>query len=88
MESFPEIQNVVALAKLSIDCLDIMRIAEKSESSRYNPKRFPAVIMRKVEPKSTVLVFKSGKLIIIGAKSEESARLSADKTAKDLSRIT
>lgn len=52
--SQPEVQNVVSLAKLNATDLDLYIIAQKSESSRYNPKRFPAVIMRKTEPKSTV----------------------------------
>lgn len=94
MSQPPEVQNVVSLAKLNATDLDLYIIAQKSESSRYNPKRFPAVIMRKTEPKSTVglriiqiLIFKSGKLIIIGAKSEVDARTSADKSAKDISRL-
>lgn len=36
---------------------------------------------------SQILIFKSGKLIIIGAKSEADARTSADKSAKDISRL-
>ncbi len=83
----PEVQNVVSLAKLNSQDLDLYTIAQKSESSRYNPKRFPAVIMRKTEPKSTILIFKSGKLIIIGAKSETDAKMSAEKSAKDISRL-
>lgn len=44
--------------------------------------------MRKTEPKSTILVFKSGKLIIIGAKTEAEAKISAEKAVKDISRAT
>ena len=52
--SSPEVQNVVSLAKLNAEDLDLQTIAQKSENSRYNPKRFPAVITRKILPKSTV----------------------------------
>jgi transcription initiation factor TFIID TATA-box-binding protein len=69
----PQIQNVVSLAKLSENEIDLSTLAEKLSNSHYNPKRFPAVIFKKSEPKSTVLVFRSGKLIIIGSKSEEDA---------------
>jgi transcription initiation factor TFIID TATA-box-binding protein len=49
--------------------LDLKAIAEKVEGSRYNKKRFPAVILRKIKPKSTMLIFKSGRMIIIGSES-------------------
>lgn len=47
--------------------LNLKYIAEKVEGSRYNRKRFPAVIMRKTKPRSTVLCFKSGRMIVIGS---------------------
>ena len=52
--TLPKVQNVVSLAKLSTDDLDLRVISQKSQNSRYNPKRFPAVITRKIVPKSTV----------------------------------
>jgi len=64
----PLVQNVVSFAKMSIENdLDLKTIAEKVEGCRYNKKRFPAVIIRKTKPKSTILVFKSGRMIIIGS---------------------
>ena len=70
-ESGPVVQNVVSFAKMIMDNpqLDLKLIAEKVQNSRYNKKRFPAVILRKTDPKSTILVFKSGKMIIIGSES-------------------
>jgi transcription initiation factor TFIID TATA-box-binding protein len=66
--NLPLVQNVVSFAKMNIENdLDLKLIAEKVEGSRYNKKRFPAVIMRKTKPKSTILVFKSGRMIIIGS---------------------
>ena len=38
------------------------------EGSRFNGKRFPAVVLRKTEPKCTILCFQSGKIIVIGEK--------------------
>lgn len=66
--------------------LDLKLIAEKVENSRYNKKRFPAVILRKTDPKSTILVFKSGKMIIIGSESEKDAEKVARKTIRDISK--
>jgi transcription initiation factor TFIID TATA-box-binding protein len=61
-------------------------IAEKIENSRYNKKRFPAVILRQTDPKSTVLVFKSGKMIIIGSESEKDAEKVARKIIRSISK--
>lgn len=40
--------------------------------------------MRKTRPKSTVLVFKSGRMIIIGSESEEDAEQAARRSIKDI----
>ena len=42
--------------------------------------------MRKTDPKSTILVFKSGKMIIIGSESEKDAEKVARKTVRDISK--
>ena len=39
-------------------------------NAEYNPSRFPAVVMRIREPKTTALIFAKGKMVITGAKSE------------------
>lgn len=66
----PVVQNVVSFAQIKdAKELNLKLIASKVEGSRYNRKRFPAVILRKTKPKSTILIFKSGKMIIIGSES-------------------
>jgi len=42
--------------------------------------------LRKTDPKSTILVFKSGKMIIIGSESEKDAEKVARKTVRDISK--
>ena len=57
----PQTKNVVS--KLDVSCkLDLKDIMTKSRNSEYNPKRFAAVIMRIREPKSTALIFSTGKV--------------------------
>jgi transcription initiation factor TFIID TATA-box-binding protein len=51
--------------------LDLRKIAQNARNSEYNPRRFAACIMRIREPKTTALIFKSGKVVCTGAKSEE-----------------
>ena len=48
----------------------------------YNPRRFQAVIMRIREPKTTALVFQSGKMIVTGAKTEKDSQTAAKKYVK------
>jgi transcription initiation factor TFIID TATA-box-binding protein len=52
--------------------LNLKDIAFKCRNAEYNPKRFAAVIMRMKEPtRTTALIFKTGKMVITGAKSEQ-----------------
>ena len=66
--------------------IDLKAIAERVSGSRYNRKRFPAVILRKTKPKSTILIFSSGKMIIIGSENEEDANTVARKISKEISK--
>jgi transcription initiation factor TFIID TATA-box-binding protein len=44
------------------------KIAQTVSNAEYNPRRFAAVIMRICEPRTTALVFKTGKMIATGVK--------------------
>ncbi|KAL0029866.1 hypothetical protein WJX77_004460 [Trebouxia sp. C0004] len=77
----PTLQNIVATVNLSCK-LDLKTIALKARNAEYNPKRFAAVIIRIREPKTTALVFASGKMVVTGAKSEKNSETAAKKFAK------
>lgn len=74
----PVLQNIVATCNLQHQ-LDLSSIAQRARNAEYNPKRFAACIVRIKEPKTTALMFNSGKMVIAGAKSEEQSRLAARK---------
>lgn len=58
-------------------------IAFKCRNAEYNPRRFAAVIMRIKEPtRTTALIFKTGKMVITGAKSEQNSKDAAKHYAK------
>ncbi|KAG7287506.1 hypothetical protein NEMBOFW57_007018 [Staphylotrichum longicolle] len=77
----PQIQNVVATVNLG--CLiDLQVLSLHARNVEYNRKKFHAVIMRIREPRTTTLVFASGRMVITGAKSEELARLAARRHAR------
>ncbi len=82
----PQIQNIVSTVNLKCE-LDLRDIALKARNAEYNPKRFAAVIMRIREPKTTALIFKSGKMVCTGAKSEDDSRKAARIFAKTIQKI-
>jgi transcription initiation factor TFIID TATA-box-binding protein len=82
----PQIQNVVSTANLGTK-LDLKKIALSVRNAEYNPKRFAAVIMRLTNPKTTALVFGSGKIVCTGAKSVEDSRLAARKYARIIQKL-
>lgn len=69
-----KIQNCVATVSLGIE-LNLQSINFRTRNSEYNPSRFHGVVMRIREPRSTALIFKSGKIVCTGARNEEMANL-------------
>ncbi|KAJ0235304.1 hypothetical protein HA466_0268920 [Hirschfeldia incana] len=82
----PTLQNIVSTVNL--DCkLDLKAIALQARNAEYNPKRFAAVIMRIREPKTTALIFASGRMVCTGAKTEDSSKLAARKYARIIQKL-
>ncbi|KAI1729262.1 transcription factor TFIID (or TATA-binding protein, TBP) domain-containing protein [Ditylenchus destructor] len=82
----PTLQNIVSTVNLGVQ-LDLKQIALRARNAEYNPKRFAAVIMRIREPRTTALIFSSGKMVCTGAKSEETSRLAARKYARIVQKL-
>ncbi|NWI53361.1 TBPL2 protein, partial [Calyptomena viridis] len=82
----PQLQNIVSTVNLACK-LDLKNIALHARNAEYNPKRFAAVIMRIREPRTTALIFSSGKMVCTGAKSEEQSRLAARKYARVVQKL-
>ena len=56
----------------------------RAPNTEYNPKRFVAVIMRIRKPRTTALLFNSGKMVCIGAKDEDESRIGCTKSLRGL----
>lgn len=82
----PALQNVVATVNLNCK-LDLKAIALRARNAEYNPKRFAAVIMRIRDPKTTALIFASGKMVVTGAKSEQTSKLAAQKFSRIIHKL-
>jgi len=63
------VENIVASANLKVE-LDLFSIAMEVDNVEYEPEQFPGAIMRLKELGTTLLLFKNGKVICSGAKSE------------------
>ena len=75
------IENIVASASLGIE-LDLYTIASKVPNVEYEPEQFPGAILKLQNPKSSLLVFKNGKVICTGSKSEKEVQQSLENAAR------
>jgi transcription initiation factor TFIID TATA-box-binding protein len=67
------IENVVASATIEQD-LNLDDIQKKFPKVEYNSESFPGAVFRISNPKTATLLFRTGKMVCTGAKSEELAR--------------
>lgn len=81
-----QLQNIVATADFG--CMfDLLDVARRATNVEYNPKRFAAAIMRIRAPRTTVLVFRSGKAVCTGAKTVDLAKISVRKVGRKLQKL-
>jgi len=64
-----------------------MYINVRTRNSEYNPARFTGLIMRIQNPRATALIFRSGKLVCTGARSEQDSFLAAKKFARIIQKL-
>jgi len=67
------IENVVASATVD-QKIDLIDITKKFPDTEYHPDQFPGLVFRIKTPKTATLIFRTGKMVCTGAKSEEMAR--------------
>jgi len=66
------VENVVASASVD-QKIDLIEITEKFPDTEYHPEQFPGLVFRLKVPRTATLVFRTGKMVCTGAKSEEMA---------------
>lgn len=82
----PKLQNIVSTVNLNCT-LNLKNIALQARNAEYNPRRFAAVVMRLRQPKTTALVFASGKMVCTGAKNEEASKMACRKFARIIQKL-
>lgn len=76
-----KIENIVASADLGVE-LDLYGIAKASPDVDYEPEQFPGAICKIHDPKTALLLFKNGKIICTGAKTEADIKRAIDQVIK------
>lgn len=80
------IQNIVATTSLEQD-IPLVKLAETLPNTEYNPEQFPGLVMRIKDPKTSALIFSSGKVVCTGAKSMKKVRESITAIIKNIAKI-
>jgi len=62
-----KIQNIIATTSFA-DKLDLDVIAQSFDEAEYEPEQFPGLVYRLNNPKTSTLLFRSGKANCTGAK--------------------
>jgi hypothetical protein len=74
-----KIDNITATFNLNNE-INLFKLYEISNKVNYNPERFPGLFLKDFE--KTCIIFKNGKVIILGCKSEKEINLIWRKVLK------
>ncbi|HIH37859.1 TATA-box-binding protein [Candidatus Woesearchaeota archaeon] len=78
--------NIVVSTSLGHD-IPLEKMAATLSNTEYNPEQFPGLVLRIKDPKTTALLFSSGKVVCTGARSMEKVEESIKKIIKSLEKI-
>ncbi|MBT4334202.1 TATA-box-binding protein [archaeon] len=81
-----KIVNIVCSTSLEQD-IHLIKLAEALPNTEYNPEQFPGLVMRIREPKTSALIFSSGKVVSTGARSMAKVRESINQIIKNVAKI-
>lgn len=81
-----KIQNIVATTSFEQD-IPLIKLAETLPNTEYNPEQFPGLVMRIKEPKTSALIFSSGKIVCTGAKSMKKVKEAVQAIIKNVAKI-
>src|SRR3990172_3551670 len=81
-----EVVNIVVSTSLEHD-IPLEKMAATLINTEYNPEQFPGLVIRIKDPKTSALIFSSGKVVCTGARSMEKVHESIRKIIKSLEKI-
>ncbi len=80
------IVNIVVSTSLEKD-VPLEKMAATLPNTEYNPEQFPGLVLRIKEPKTSALIFSSGKVVCTGAKTLEEVDRSIQSIIKSLKKL-
>jgi transcription initiation factor TFIID TATA-box-binding protein len=81
-----KIVNIVISTALEAK-IPLERLIMDLPNTEYNPEQFPGLIMKIREPKSSFLIFSSGKVVCTGTKSLEEVDLAIERLIEYLKKV-
>ncbi|MEM4248330.1 MAG: TATA-box-binding protein [Candidatus Nanoarchaeia archaeon] len=81
-----KVVNIVVSTSLEHD-IPLEKMAATLSNTEYNPEQFPGLVIRIKEPKTSALIFSSGKVVCTGARSMDKVEESIKKIIKSLEKI-
>ncbi len=81
-----KVVNIVVSTSLEHD-IPLEKMAATLSNTEYNPEQFPGLVIRIKEPKTSALIFSSGKVVCTGARSMDKVHESIKKIIKSLEKI-
>ncbi len=81
-----QVVNIVVSTSLKHD-IPLEKMAATLSNTEYNPEQFPGLVIRIKEPKTSALIFSSGKIVCTGARSMDKVEESIKKIIKSLEKI-
>ena len=81
-----QIVNIVVSTSLEHD-IPLEKMAATLSNTEYNPEQFPGLVIRIREPKTSALIFSSGKVVCTGARTLQKVEESLQQIIKSLEKI-
>lgn len=81
-----KVVNIVVSTSLEHD-IPLEKMAATLSNTEYNPEQFPGLVIRIKDPKTSALIFSSGKVVCTGARTMKDVRESLQKIIKSLQKI-
>ncbi len=82
-----EIVNIVVSGQVDQDKIPLEKMAATLPNTEYNPEQFPGLVLRIREPKTSALIFNSGKIVCTGARTIENVDKAMVKIVEALKKI-
>ena len=80
------IVNIVVSSSLEKD-IPLEKMAATLPNTEYNPEQFPGLVLRIKDPKTSALIFSSGKIVCTGARTLADVDRSIQSIIKSLKKL-